>query len=106
MALRKNWESLRDSFADILKQSVNGMIEETAADIDGPIRAAANRMAVAVRNNVTDLKDEIADDMALRFQEQGIRVKAHMQAPFDSLLTGGVNMLINGALAGLGAVSL
>lgn len=99
-----DWTNLRDSFDVMLKNALMDTVDATAEDLDGPVRKAANRLAVAVRNKRTDLLDEIRDDLALRLHQQQVRVKANATQPLDALLTTGINMLFNGAIAALGAV--
>jgi len=100
-----DWEQLRDGFEASIRGQLEQLLEGGAAAIDGPIRDASNRLAVAARRGRKDLAAEAADQIALAIREQGLRARAAApMGALDAFLTGGVNMLLDGALAGLGSI--
>jgi hypothetical protein len=104
--IKKDWEFVRNSMETSLKKGLAEIVEGGIADLDGPIREAANRLTVAARRKRQDLVDEARDTLALAMMEQEIRAKAGFEGILDFALGAGINLLVDGAIAGLGALSV
>jgi len=96
---------LRNDLERALRQELNTLVGGAIEDLDGPIRDAANRLVIAVRRGPAGeaLVAEIKDELALRMAEKQIMAKAAYGSVFDVVLGVGMNMLFNGAVAGLAA---
>jgi hypothetical protein len=101
-----DWNGLRNEIESAIKNEVNGVIEGGIADLEGPIRDAANRMVVAIRRGPTaqPLVDEIRDELSLRMLEKQIKAKAAVGNVLDVVLGIGLNLLFKGAVGALGSV--
>lgn len=104
--MANDWVGMRDGVEKALRQELNTLVGGAIEDIDGPIRDAANRLVVAIRRGPAGeaLVGEIRDELTLRMVEKQIAAKAAYSGAFDIALGVGLNMLFNGAVAGLAAV--
>lgn len=99
--VKHDLEKVAQELGDALIDQFNGVIEGGIADLDGPVRAIAARMAVAARRKDQGLMEACRDQLALVFQEREIQVKAGAGSILDFLVERGVTLLVNGAIAGL-----
>lgn len=102
--LKHNWNNLRDGLEGTLRSGLGELVEGGIESLDGPIRDTANRLTVAIRRGRQDLADEARDALTVAMLEQEIKAKATMAPALDIFLTGGINLLVNGAISALAAV--
>lgn len=105
MSVRHDWTKLRDGFETELFNGIGSLVDGGIEALDGPIREAANRLTVATRRKRMDLVEEARDTLTLAMLEQKIRAKEGMSGVLDIFLNGGINLLVNGAIAALGAIT-
>ncbi len=103
--MANDWVGMRDGLDKALRQELNTLVGGAIEDIDGPIRDAANRLVVAIRRGPAGeaLVSEIRDELVLHMAAKEIKAKAAYANVFDIVLGTGLNLLFNGAVAGLQA---
>ena len=99
-----DWNKVRDSLKGSLTTQLAALIDGTAADLDGPVREAANRLTLAIQTGDKELVDETRDQLALYLVQNQMRLKGTLSDSLGLVLGVGINFLVDGALAGLGAV--
>ena len=97
---------LTDGLEAPLRGLVKELIDGTVADLDGPIRETAGLLAQAAAANRLDLVVAARDQLALIVLQKKIVAKASFKGIFDRVLLTGMNMLVNGAIAGLASVKV
>lgn len=99
-----DWNKVRDSLQGSLASQLAALIDGTAKDLDGPVREAANRLTLSLQSGDKELIDETRDQLALYLVQNELRLKGNLSNSLGIVLGVGINFLVDGALAGLGAV--
>lgn len=99
-----NGQALVDAMEKGVKDIMGSLIDGTIEDLDGPIRDISARLAYAARRNRLDLVAACRDQLQLLALEKRLRIEQEGNGILDTILTVGVNALINGALGGLGSL--
>lgn len=99
-------ESLVQGLEGPLRDLVREMIVSTSAELDGPIRKTAGLLAQAATAGKPELVAAARDQLMLLLLQQKIVAKAGFKAVFDRVLLTGMNLLVNGAIAGLASVKV
>ena len=88
-----------------IKEMFNGLIDDTIADIDGPIREASVQMATAAQLGRYDLVDAVRDQMHLLVLEK--KLKAYLDVDLVGIMIQmGTKALFDGAIAGLAGMKV
>jgi hypothetical protein len=96
-----NLNNLTSGLEQGLKGLLGQLIDGTIEDLDGPIRAIALRMSLAATAGRPDLVEESRDQLALIVREKQLRLTLGGAGLFETMLSIGINALVNGAIAGL-----
>ncbi len=96
-----NVTPVRDELERAIRAQLDDLLVASTAQLDGPIRQAAGRLAVAARRGRRDLVDECRDQLELAIVERKIHARAGMERVLDFVLERGLGMLFDGATAGL-----
>ena len=96
-----NPQLLLDGMEQGLKDILNEVIDGTYEDLDGPVRDIAARMTMAARRNRMDLVQACKDQLLLIVLEKELRLRSESSGFLDTIISVGVNALINGALGAL-----
>lgn len=99
--VKHDLEKVAQELGDALIGQFNTIVEDGMADLDGPVREIAARMAVAARRQDQALMEACRDQLALVIQEREIQLKAGASGVMDFLIERGITLLVNGAIAGL-----
>ena len=87
-----------------IKEILNNLIDGSIEELDGPIRDISARLTMAARRKRMDLVEASKDQLALIVLEKRLRIEEEGSSIFESMLGMGINVLINGAIDGLGSV--
>ena len=104
MAEHVNMSAARDQVEAALRAELSRVLQQTADQIDGPIREAANRLVVAARRGRRDLADECRDQLALEIELRKLSARAGMENVLGTILERGIGLLFDGLVAGLAGV--
>jgi len=104
MPIQKDMKALAGAMESGVKAILSQLIDGAITDLDGPIRDTAARLTLASRRGRQDLVDESRDQLALIIMEKERRLKVSGYDVLDTVLGIGLNALVNGAIAGLGAL--
>lgn len=99
--LKQDLEAVAAGLEGGLKTLLGQLIEGTISDLDGPIRETSMRLAVAAKRKRQDLVDASKDQLALLLMENEHRLRAEAGGFLDFALTAGLQLLFDGAVAGL-----
>lgn len=97
-------DAARDSIEAALKAELSRLLDGTVDEIDGPIREAANRLAVAARRGRRDLADEARDQLALALEERKLAARSGLESTLSVVMGRGIGLLFDGLVAGLAAL--
>lgn len=90
-------DAMESGVKDILGSLIDGSIEE----LDGPIREISARLTMAARRGRMDLVQASRDQLEMLVLEKQLRVSMEGTGIMDTILSVGVNALINGAIGAL-----
>jgi len=99
--MANQFQPLLDSMESGLKDILDQLIDGTAENLDGPVREIASRLTLAARRNRMDLVDACKDQLALIVLEKELRLRSDADDFMDTLISVGINALINGAVGAL-----
>lgn len=106
MPIKQDMAALEGALEGGLKGLLNELIDGAITDLDGPIRLAAQRLALAARRNKPELVAEVRDQLAVIVLEKELRLKSGGSALLETVLGIGLNALVNGAIGGLGSLKV
>lgn len=106
MEAKQDMKALAQGLEGGLRDYVQSLIDGTVQELDGPIRQTAGLMAQAAAQGRMDLVEMARDQLALIMVEKKVRAKGALGHVMDRLLLQGMNLLVNGAIAGLSSVRL
>ena len=98
------FKPLTDAMEAGVKSLVGNLIDGTIEDLDGPIREIALRLALAARRGRQDLVVACKDQLAIIVLEKRLRVEQEASGLWESMLDIGVDLLVKGAIGGLGSL--
>lgn len=104
MPIIQDWGQLSNDLEAGLRSILNELIDDTITELDGPIRSISARLAMAARRKRGDLVEECKDQLLLIVVEKEMKLRGVSYDALGSLLSMGMNALVNGAIAGLGAL--
>lgn len=104
MPIITNWGELSNDLEAGLKSILNELIDDSITELDGPIRIISSRLAIAARRRRGDLVEECKDQLLLIVVEKEMKLRGVSFDVLGNLLSMGMNALVNGAIAGLGAI--
>jgi len=90
-----------------VRNLLNGLIDGTIQDLDGPVRAAAARLSAVASDPTLDpvmreqLIAEVRDQLAVLMLQKKIVLKAAGGGFVSGVLSVGLGALVDGAIAGL-----
>lgn len=87
-----------------LKGILKGILDESIADLDGPIREISQRLAMAARRNREDLVLACKDQLSLIVLERDLKIREGLGGFWRSIMSTGIDAVISGAVGGLGSV--
>lgn len=99
-----NWQELQDGMEAGLKDLLNQLIDGTIADLDGPVRDIASRMAFAAKRGRPELVAECRDQLCLLVLEKELRIRGDSMDWLEGALNIGLGALLNGAIGGLNTI--
>lgn len=99
--MANQFQPLNDAMEQGLKDLLGSVIDGTIEDLDGPIREIAARMSMAARRRRMDLVGMCQDQLQMIVLEKELRLKNESTGFLDTVLSVGVNALINGAIGAL-----
>lgn len=99
-----NGHALVDAMEQGVKDIMGSLIDGSIEDLNGPIRLISERLAYAARRNRLDLVAACRDQLQLLALEKQLRLEEEGNSILDTILTVGVNALVNGAIGGLGSL--
>jgi hypothetical protein len=91
----------RDVVERAITVELSRTLVETADQLQGPVREAANRLVVAARRGRRDLADECRDQLALAVTERQLSVRSGMSEAFTAFFERGIGLLFDGLVGGL-----
>lgn len=94
----------RDAIEAALKAELSRLLDGTVDQVDGPIRAAANRLAVAARTGRRHLAEEARDQLALELETAKLRARSGLEDTLAIVLGRGIGLLFDGLVAGLAGI--
>lgn len=100
-AAHPSLSAARDGIEAALKAELARLLDGTVDAVDGPIRAAANRLIFAAQRGRRDLADEARDQLALALEERRLAARAGFESTLNVVLQRGVGLLFDGLAAGL-----
>ena len=101
MGIKIDFTQFEDALKDGVKGILNGVLEDAADDLDGPVREIASRLSIAVRRNRPDLIEESRDQLLLVIEERELRVREGAQSLLQDILGLGLEALVTGAAGGV-----
>lgn len=104
MPIKQDMNALGDALSGGIKELLNELIDGSVKDLDGPIREIAGRLALAAKRKRPDLVEMCKDQLQLIVIEKELRLKAGASDIWETILSMGINALVNGAIGGLGAL--
>lgn len=104
--VKQDLEAVAAGLEGGLKGLVSRLIEGTIDDLDGPIRETSMRLAVAAKRGRQDLVDASKDQLSLLMMENEHRLRAEAGGFMDFALTAGIQLLFDGAVAGLAGLKV
>ncbi len=102
--MANQFQPLQDAMEFGLKELLGQLIDGSIEDLDGPIRDIALRLSLAARRNRPDLVEMCKDQLELILLEKRLRLESSTEGMLGTLLGLGVNLLVNGAMGGLGSL--
>lgn len=99
--MANQYQPLIDAMEQGVKDILNGLIDGTIEDLDGPIREISQRLTMAARRGRLDLVEMCRDQLELIVLEKRLRLEMQGSGVLGSVLTMGVNALVNGAIGAL-----
>lgn len=104
MNAAEQYQPLLDAMESGVKQLVGELIEDTIEDLDGPIREISARLAMAARRKRHDLVAASKDQLAIIVLEKRLRLEQEGSGLWETMLNMGIDLLVNGAIGGLGSL--
>ena len=102
--MANQYQPLVDELESGVKQLVDELIDGTIEDLDGPIHDIAMRLALSARRKRPDLVAMCKDQLALIVLEKRLRMEQEAKGLWERMLDLGIDLLIKGALGGLGSL--
>ena len=102
--MANQFQPLVDAMESGVKQLVGDLIDGTIEDLDGPIHDIAMRLALAARRKRPELVAACKDQLAIIVLEKRLRLEQEGKGLWERMLDMGIDLLINGALGGLGSL--
>ena len=102
--MANQFQPLLDGIESGLKSLLNEILDEGVSDLEGPIREISQRLTVAARRNRPDLVAMCKDQLALVVLERELQVRQGLGSFWEGLLATGIDILISGAVGGLGSL--
>lgn len=104
--VKKDFSALTVGLESALRKQLDELLGSTAAQLDGPVRRAAEHLSLAAQRGRKDLVDEARDTLQVALQERKLTAKAGMQELLNGFLSRGIGLLVDGAIAGLGGLRI
>lgn len=96
-----NLKAISNELGKALTDQLNQVLESGIESLEGPIQEISINMAVAAKHNKQELMEACKDQLALALIEQKAVFKAGTESTLDFIVSNGITMLVNGAIAGL-----
>jgi len=99
--MSNQFQPLFDAMESGVRSILDQLIDGTVEDLDGPIRDIASRLTLAARRNRMDLVEACQDQLKVIVIEKELVLKSGTSGFFDTVISVGINALINGAIGAL-----
>lgn len=104
--VKKDFSGLTMGLERALRAQLEQFLGSTAAQLDGPVRRAAEHLSLAAQRGRKDLVDEARDTLLVAMQERKLEAKAGSSGLLQSFITQGIGLLVDGAVAGLNGLKI
>lgn len=99
--MANQYQPLMDAMESGVKDILGSIIDGSIEDLDGPVREIAARLTLAARRNRPDLVQMCQDQLLLIVLEKELRLRSTADGWLDTVMSVGINALINGAIGAL-----